>query len=463
MIKNIAKITQWAGEKIGASKGTLPSEEFKNFQLETKRRHDDFDEMRHTIDLTIQHILKDKITSDNGRKRSPMGAYGESLVAHASMFPRDSLHWNMLTSFGLGECRISEAEDGLAEEIKEYLVLLQQSGQSFKEYLALCRKLESRRLDYDAKYNRLQKAKKESPESEQVVQAAKAKYEETEMDVVQCMVALQQTEDEHCDALRTLLEWQLSYHKEATKILENVKKGWDQWTTSDSKTGLSSFPMPSNPVDIVGNKDIDKDKSSVAEATITPMQRRALYNHLQDHDDELTFHVNDVITVLHKVDDSWWFGELVDKDNKTCRGIFPVNYTESYSTSNTQGRPEINKVTSNTIKESTTHNGQGLLEEITPSKSKITNTDIQDIESINDSFKESTTDPANRHQQRQSKVSSTLPDLSPLSTKSQNITSSTPFLHSSSPTKPATTSNPTSLPPAATCPLKPAATNTGPT
>jgi hypothetical protein len=168
------------------------------------------------MDLTIQHIMKDKITSDNGRKRSPLGAYGESLVAHASMFPRDSLHCkdkirtfilnlpfsscllstvgNILTSLGLGECRISEAEDVLAEQIKGYLVLLQQSGQSFKEYLALCRKLESRRLDYDAKYNRLQKAKKESPESEQGVQAAKAKYEETEMDVVQCMVSLQQTE-----------------------------------------------------------------------------------------------------------------------------------------------------------------------------------------------------------------------------------------------------------------------------
>jgi hypothetical protein len=58
------------------------------------------------------------------------------------------------------------------------------------------------------------------------------------------------------------LEWQLSYHKEATKVLENVKRGWDQWTSSDSKTGLSSFSVVNNTVDLLDSKDIDKNSDS---------------------------------------------------------------------------------------------------------------------------------------------------------------------------------------------------------
>ncbi|ORZ14204.1 hypothetical protein BCR42DRAFT_63585 [Absidia repens] len=283
--------------------------------------------MRHTMELAIQHIHKNKITSDNGRKRSPMGAYGESLVAHAGMFLRDSVNWNMLTSFGLGERRISEAEDRFADHIKDnYVVILQQSGQSFKEYLTLCRKLESRRLDYDAKYNRLQKAKKESPDSEQSVQSAKVKYEETEVDVVQCMISLQETETEHCDALRSMLEAQLCYHKEAVRILENVKKGWDQ----EPPTEQAAAPTSNNPTMDDGGDDT-KDNCSGTIDAINPRQQRALYDHIQDHDDELTFHVNDIITVLHEVDDAWWFGEISDSNNNKSRGIFPVNYTEPYA------------------------------------------------------------------------------------------------------------------------------------
>ncbi|KAI8328476.1 hypothetical protein BC941DRAFT_519224, partial [Chlamydoabsidia padenii] len=62
-----------------------------------------------------------------------------------------------------------------------------------------------------------------------------------------------------------------------------------------------------------------------------PILRRALYDHVPNQDDELSFHVDDIITVLHKVDDSWWLGELINKDNQRIRGIFPVSYTERYT------------------------------------------------------------------------------------------------------------------------------------
>ncbi|KAI8086028.1 uncharacterized protein BX664DRAFT_334725 [Halteromyces radiatus] len=321
MIKNFGKIRQWAGEKLGASHGTLPSEEFKDFQSETKQRHEDFDQMRHTLELAVQYIQKNKITSDNGSKRAPLGAYGEALVCHANMFPRDSIQWNALTTLGLGECRLSEMEDEFAKSIKDdYMVVLQQFNQNFKEYLTLCRKLESRRLDYDAKYNRLQKAKKESPDSEQSVQAAKVKYEETEFDVVQCMITLQETEDDHIDALRNLLQNQLSYHKEAVKILENANKKWDQCDGQDTR---------------INNDQKDSDTQKVEKNQIKGKQRKAIYEHVQDHPDELTFHVNDIINVVDKVDNGWWLGEMpVKNGQQNTRGIFPVNYTIPYPDAN---------------------------------------------------------------------------------------------------------------------------------
>ncbi|SAM03715.1 hypothetical protein [Absidia glauca] len=333
-MKKFTRIRQWAEEKISKPHGNLPSEEFKDFQMETKRRHEDYDGLRHTMNLALRHMKKSKVASDNGQLKSPVGDYGESLLGHASMFPRDCVYWNILTSFGLGECQLSEAEGALAEDtVDNYIALLQEFNVGYKRYQSLCRKLESRRLDYDAKYKRLQKAKKEDPETEQCVQAAKVKFEETELDVVTSMISLQGTEEQHCDALQTLLDSQLAYHRKATSILENVGYEWNQWKRNCDSDGVS--PLTS--------KCAQLDACEGVNGAYKPMLRRALYDHIQNQDDELSFHVNDIITVLHKVDDSWWLGEIINKDNKRTRGIFPVNYTEKYIEKDSDNAPDTTK------------------------------------------------------------------------------------------------------------------------
>ncbi|CAO3594025.1 unnamed protein product [Absidia cylindrospora] len=281
--------------------------------------------MRHTVNTAIKHIPLKKNTSDGRHRRSLIGDFGESLVTHASMFPKDTVYWKMLTALGRGERQLSEAEGDFADVTKDnYVALLVKYDQHYKEYQSLCRKLESRRLDYDAKYNRLQKAKKERPETEQSVQAAKVKYEETELDVVQSMIYLQEMEVDHCDALQLLLDSQLDYHRQAFDILQHVKDDWDHWTENCSKTGFSPIATTPNQFANCDGKTHGNDRNK-------PILRRALYDHVQSLDDELTFHVNDIITVLHKVDDGWWLGELVDKNNRKHRGIFPVNYTEPHT------------------------------------------------------------------------------------------------------------------------------------
>lgn len=186
------------------------------------------------------------------------------------------------------------------------------------------------------------------------------------------------------------------------------------------------------------------------------MQRRALYDHIQDHDDELTFHVNDVITVLHKVDDAWWFGELVGKDNNISRGIFPVNYTESYSANRTKSKDGTHQSSSSSSNSSISTTTEG-------GKTAIKNQDIQSAESEQTNIKDFGVDPINK---QPSKSSSESPNMSLLSTSPENITS--PLLPSQAPTptkdppKAVTPSKQTSLPPAATVPLKSTSSNTGP-
>nr|XP_060632552.1 jouberin-like [Anolis sagrei ordinatus] len=56
----------------------------------------------------------------------------------------------------------------------------------------------------------------------------------------------------------------------------------------------------------------------------TPVQETvvALYNYTAHRSDELTIHCRDIIRVLYKDNDNWWFGSLANGQ----QGYFPANY-----------------------------------------------------------------------------------------------------------------------------------------
>ncbi|ORX51340.1 BAR-domain-containing protein [Hesseltinella vesiculosa] len=328
MIKRFGKLRQWVGENIGSSHSTLPSEEFQELQTETKTRHHDYDRLVHSLDSWTQTHQKSRLATEKHQKRTPGGVFGEALVTHADMFPRDSPQWEILTTLGLAECHIDEQTNIFMDHAQEnYVRFLQYSAAQYKEYQALCRKLESRRLDYDAKQNRLQRVTKEMPELELEVQAAKTKYEESEYSVVQMMMRLQDEEDLQFDALRSFLVSQIGFHRTALQALENIQKKWDEPVQvaakdSDGKSRNKSLQLP-EPVSDGDNIDLD-----------TLEQRRALYSHEREHDDELSIQVGDIIYVLDHVDDGWWVGLIPRGENRFDQGIFPVNFTETYPPTN---------------------------------------------------------------------------------------------------------------------------------
>ncbi len=54
------------------------------------------------------------------------------------------------------------------------------------------------------------------------------------------------------------------------------------------------------------------------------VQVKALYDHVAEADDELTFNVGQLIEVVATSDDGWWKGKCNGKE-----GLFPVNYVDT--------------------------------------------------------------------------------------------------------------------------------------
>ncbi|KAI9299389.1 hypothetical protein BJ944DRAFT_245311, partial [Cunninghamella echinulata] len=195
MIKNIVRFKQWAGEKLGSSQGTCPSEEFQTLQTSTEKHHEQLEQLYKTAEHVIHRMNKNISKSETGRNRTPFGLFGETLLSHSHNFDRDSSEYVLMNSLGLTECQVSDLEIELATRMKaDYISFLSEFCQSFKEYQALSRKLEKKRLDYDAKCSQLQQAKKEKPDIEREVRAAKLKYEDVKYKVAEQMAILQDAE-----------------------------------------------------------------------------------------------------------------------------------------------------------------------------------------------------------------------------------------------------------------------------
>ncbi|CAO3638904.1 unnamed protein product [Cunninghamella blakesleeana] len=358
MIKNIVRFKQWAGEKFGQNQSTSTSEEFQILQQDTEKHHQHLEQVYKAAEH-VSHCMNKNISKlETGHNRTPFGLFGEILVSHSHNFDCDSAPYVLMNSFGLSECQLSDLEIDLATKMKEdYISFLSEFCHSFKEYQSLSRKLESKRLDYDAKCSQLQRVKKEKPDIEREVRAAKIKYEETKYKVAEQMEYLQESELEHCKKLRILLNDQLSYHKQATKVLESLCNKLDGPLTNDVALVKSQSKLSTQPTNNTAT-------SSIIEENAPPKEkRRAIYEHIQNHADELTFYPGDIITVINRVDEGWWLGKITDSGGNVSRGIFPVNYTKPYHPNDDDDdyRSSLLKSpTTSTFSNSNNHNHSGL-------------------------------------------------------------------------------------------------------
>ncbi|CAO3679447.1 unnamed protein product [Rhizopus stolonifer] len=255
MIKNIEKLKQWTGERLGPAKITLQTDDFQRLEVETDRKRVAYEKVHEAANIMHTQLAKRKPSpEDNFRsKRLPCDILGVCWTSYGNEFTNDAALGNALINFGQAQSKLANCQDDFANSMKyDYLDKLDEGMNHFKEYQNIRRKLESRRLDYDGKLARLQKSKKEKPELEVEVQSARTKYEEAEYDVMQKLAFLQEFEDEHYQALSQLLELQEQHLARSLEIVQQVKSSWGKGKPSavnarQTKVTPVSRPEISNP------------------------------------------------------------------------------------------------------------------------------------------------------------------------------------------------------------------------
>ncbi|SAM07262.1 hypothetical protein [Absidia glauca] len=377
MLKNFGKFKQWTGERLGASKVTLQTEDFQQLDAETENKRTGFEKVNEASEQVYDQLSKKKPSPyDTKVKCAPLESLSNCWIGHSSDFNDDSPLGVALVNLGQTEAQIALLQEEFATTIKtDYIGVLEQGLQHYKDYYALKKKLESRRLDYDAKLSRLNKSKKEKPEWDQEMQAAKAKYEECEHLILEKMATLQDYEIDHCTALSHLMKSQLAYHQRSVDLLNELCNHMPSpaidhssrppmppitrsSTTNGSSHSANSYSLSSPIAALKPNQILPGSRKSSIDGLnrfrrapsyssvssshsndqpplpshrlISPGSRplrKAIFDFEAQAADELSFDIGDLITVVEPVDEGWWMGEM-DQDGIKHRGIFPVDYTE---------------------------------------------------------------------------------------------------------------------------------------
>ncbi|KAI9015309.1 hypothetical protein CLU79DRAFT_707655, partial [Phycomyces nitens] len=307
----------WTGERLGAAKATLQTDDFQRMQSETEKRRAGFEMLYNVAQLTHVYLSKRKVSpEDNKTKMTAMETFGQSLSNYGAAHDDLSDLGAVMAKMGETEKQISVFQAELSSVLKDrYIAMLNGGLRLFKEYSSLKKKLESRRLDHDAKQTRVNKAKKEKLEWEQEYQTAKMKYEETKHNLINKMVEIEEFEGVYLSELRILLEAQYSYHLKSLETIESLRKDWPM----PADNGYANY-------DHTGYAKSHRSTAtnlSGSDATTPDVLRRVTFSFDGENQDELTLRTGDIIRVLNAVDDGWWLGEIDGR-----RGIFPVNYTE---------------------------------------------------------------------------------------------------------------------------------------
>ncbi|KAF2114780.1 BAR domain-containing protein [Lophiotrema nucula] len=224
--KKLARVKQWAGEKMGGEVKTGLSDDFKALETEMNLRHEGLDKMHKSTTTYIKSLSK-RAEGDDKEKTLPGGFFGSTMVAHGEDFEPDSEFGNCLSSLGRGNERLARVQETyVVGATSTWLEGLERSLAQMKEYQTARKKLEQRRLAYDTSLAKMSKAKREDFRAEEELRSQKAKYEETSEDVYRRMQDIKESEVDMVQDLTAFLEAELTYYDRCREILLNVKRDW---------------------------------------------------------------------------------------------------------------------------------------------------------------------------------------------------------------------------------------------
>ncbi|ORX73234.1 BAR-domain-containing protein [Linderina pennispora] len=238
--KNIGKIGQWTGEKLGRDGGKN-----RNLQSETDTRHQGMDGIQQAYILYTTQLLKKKDATDASRQKLYLlENLGASMVRLGGSLPRDSNYGRALERLGQVEERMNDSQLQFVAQIKEgWGSSLQRALDDFKEYQQLQRKMESRRADYDGRMAKYNKARKESVQLEDELRSAQTRYEDTYDDLAQRMMTLQDAEQGYLNDLYGFYEAQMAHYQQCYEMLDGLRGSLDELMASRRAPAADRNPM----------------------------------------------------------------------------------------------------------------------------------------------------------------------------------------------------------------------------
>ncbi|CAL1697804.1 unnamed protein product [Somion occarium] len=259
--KQLGKLRQWAGEVISSRDKTAISDEFKELERDIDLRRQGLSKL-HVTSEDYKHALSKKRDSEalpQEGKLLPIDALGIVMMQHGEEFGDESAFVNL----GKAHCKIATLQETFTISFEDsFIDSIQRYEDEIKEYQHQRKKLDSRRLSLDAAYSKLEKLKsnkavanskkdRELKDAEEEYEEAKSRYEETLSDVRLRMSVIQENEIDQLRSLTDLLHLEMTFIKQYTDVLKEVKDGWvDETTMSELEQQHRLHQKPPAPASI---------------------------------------------------------------------------------------------------------------------------------------------------------------------------------------------------------------------
>ncbi|CAH8858370.1 unnamed protein product [Trichobilharzia szidati] len=350
--KQLNKANQFMSEKIGGAEGTKLDDEY----LEIERKVDTIsklfeDVMAQTHEflqpnpayraklMTMNTLNKLQGKSKNAAYPQPENQLGECMIKYGRDLGPDSCYGQCLVQAGESFKYLAEIKYTMEEHVKENFLDPLHSVQTheLKEINHHRKKLEGRRLDFDCKKRKQDRSASNSRLPEDDLKVAEEKFQESKLLAEQAMINFLNSEIDQVQALTEFITAQADYHRQATDIMEQLRK-----FLIDKKDETNTKPRKSHePKRVSGTLNHDTGgKSPLSSALSTPAKNgpnphtakdmpvlgpscKALFDFEAENESELPFSEGDVISLILRVDENWFEGELNGR-----KGYFPVNYVE---------------------------------------------------------------------------------------------------------------------------------------
>ncbi|CAH8575545.1 unnamed protein product [Schistosoma rodhaini] len=351
--KQINKANQFMSEKIGGAEGTKLDDEY----VEIEKKVDTISKLFEDVIAQTHEYLQPnpayraKLMTMNtlnklqGKSKctaypQPENQLGECMIKYGRDLGPDSYYGQCLVEAGETFKCLANIKYTMEEHVKENFLDPLHSVQTheLKEINYHRKKLEGRRLDFDCKKRKQDRSANNSRLPEDELKVAEEKFQESKALAEQAMINFLNSETDQVQSLLEFTTSQADYHRQAAEIMEQLRK-----FLIDKKEESMSKPHKLYEIKRVNdtlNHDISGSRSPLNSTLNTPTKNgpgshttknapilgpscKALFDFEAENDSELSFSEGDIISLILRVDENWFEGELNGR-----KGYFPVNYVE---------------------------------------------------------------------------------------------------------------------------------------